>query len=76
MNPPVPPADRGRAGWTEPLPRRIPPPTWSPFGLAFGIVLLGLGLLTNRVVLGMGAAVAIAAAAAWIRELRHDLQTP
>ncbi len=65
-----------RPGWTEPLPRRIPPPTWSPFGLAFGLVILGLGLVASGLVVAMGAAIAIAAAVAWIRELGHELHQP
>ncbi len=64
----------GRRGWILPLPDRVPRPTWSPFGLALGVVGIALGLLTNGVVLAAGGAVSIAAMAAWIRELRHDLR--
>ncbi len=73
MSPTASPPER-RQGWSEPLPRHIPPPTWSPFGLAFGLVILGLGLVTGRVVVVIGAAVAMVAAVIWIRELGHDLQ--
>ncbi len=73
MSPPA--AGPGRpAGWTEPLPRRIPRPTWSPFALAFGLVFLGLGLVASRIVLVIGVVVALAAAVKWIRELGHELR--
>ncbi len=63
-----------RAGWTLPLPHRIPPPTWSPAGLALGVVGIALGLLTNGLVLAAGALVAGASLAVWIREVRDDLR--
>lgn len=73
MTPPAGPPER-RTDWAEPLPRRVPRPTWAPFALAFGLVILGLGLVASRVVLAIGLAIAIASAVAWIRELSHELR--
>lgn len=76
MTPPRTPGGAGgdRVGWSLPLPDRIPRPTWSPAGLALGVVGIALGLLTNALVLAAGAAVAGASLAVWIKEIRHDLR--
>ena len=63
-----------RRGWSLPLPYRVPRPTWSPFGLALGVVGISLGLLTNVLVLAAGGLVAAVSLAVWIRELRDDLR--
>ncbi len=73
MIPPETRPDR-RAGWTEPLPRRLPRPTWSPFALALGLIILARGVVASGVVLAIGVAVALAAAVAWVRELGHELR--
>ncbi len=65
---------RDRRGWLLPLPDRLPRPTWSPFGLALGVVGVALGLVTNVLVLAAGSLVAAASLAVWIRELRDDLR--
>ncbi|MDB5220994.1 MAG: hypothetical protein JWO86_8921 [Myxococcaceae bacterium] len=53
-------------------PERLPRPTFWPAGVAFGITLLMLGLLTSFVVIAIGLAVFVVSLAGWIGELRHE----
>jgi hypothetical protein len=60
------------ADWTVPGPLAIPPPTYAPATLAFGITLLFWGLIASPVVLGAGLVIVVGALVAWMGELRHD----
>ncbi len=61
-----------RPGWSTPKPERIPRPTTWPAGLALGVALVGWGLLTSLVLLGIGTAVFIVALGGWIGDIRHE----
>ena len=58
--------------WTRPLPARTPRPTFWPAGLALGVTVTIWGLVTNMVILGVGAAVAIVSLAGWVREMARE----
>ncbi|MEO2073364.1 MAG: cytochrome c oxidase subunit 4 [Zunongwangia sp.] len=57
-------------------PEELPRPTYWPFFLAFGIVFIFWGILTNWFLSGMGAIVFVVALIGWIveinKEIKHD----
>jgi hypothetical protein len=50
----------------------MPSPSVWPMTLAFGISMVGLGILTDLVFLVFGAVVSIIALAGWAGEMRHE----
>jgi cytochrome c oxidase subunit 1 len=50
----------------------LPSPSIWPLTLAFGVTIMGLGVLTNVVFIIFGAMVSIAALAKWAGEMRHE----
>jgi len=58
-----------REGWSEPLPSSIPAPTWVPAAMAFGIVMVTLGIVTRWFFDALGAVIILGAAWHWIEEL-------
>ena len=57
--------------WAEPLPEKIPPPTYAPAALALGIVLILWGLIASWMISAVGGLLAISALSYWIRELLY-----
>lgn len=58
-----------REGWSEPEPRSIPQPTYVPAGMAMGIVLVSLGIVTRWYFDAIGAVIILIAVYHWITEL-------
>lgn len=58
-----------REGWSEPQPTSIPAPTWVPAAMAFGIVMVTLGIVTRWFFCLLGALIILIAAWHWIEEL-------
>ena len=61
-----------QSSWHEPLPERIPEPTYWPFLLAFGIVLVFWGLVSAWLISLAGAIIFFASLAGWIGEMIHE----
>ena len=57
--------------WAEPLPGKIPPPTYAPAALALGIVLILWGLIAGWMISAVGGLLATFALSYWIRELLY-----
>ena len=60
------------AGWNMPKPATIPPPTYWPFVLSLGATLMGLGLLTSKVISAVGTVLFILASIKWVGELSNE----
>ncbi|MGB7786054.1 MAG: hypothetical protein WBL27_08145 [Salinimicrobium sp.] len=56
-------------------PQRLPEPTYWPFMLALGIVVLLWGILTNIIVSMVGFVVFIIALAGWLKDLYKEVKT-
>jgi hypothetical protein len=67
-------ADRSAppAGWNRSLPEHLPEPTIAPGLFAFGVMLLGWGLVSSPPVTLVGGVVLFVALVEWIREVWHD----
>jgi cytochrome c oxidase subunit 1 len=50
----------------------LPSPSIWPLTLAFGVTIMGLGVLTNIVFILFGAIVSFAALAKWAGDMRHE----
>jgi hypothetical protein len=61
-----------RISWHEPLPEGIPEPTYWPFLLAFGIVLIFWGLISAWLISVAGAIIFFASLAGWIGDMIHE----
>ncbi len=61
-----------RPGWHVPEHLDLPPPTYWPAALAFGITLLAWGLITSYIIIGIGLIIVVVALAGWIGELLHE----
>jgi hypothetical protein len=61
---PVPP------GWNASLPEHLPTPTASPVLFAFGVMLVGWGLISSPLLDLIGGALVLYALIHWIREIR------
>ena len=59
------------AGWSKPLPDKLPRPTYWPFVLALGIMLIAMGIVTIYAVSIVGFILLVVALAGWIGELQH-----
>ena len=60
------------AEWNIPKPAVIPPPTYWPFVLSVGAMLMGLGVLTSNIITATGAVLFIFAITKWIGELSGE----
>lgn len=58
-----------RKGWSVPQPTAIPAPTYVPAMMAFGIVMVALGVVTRWFFVLLGAIVILIAAWQWLEEL-------
>lgn len=58
-----------RQGWSVPQPGAIPAPTYVPAAMAFGIVMVTLGIVTRWFFVLLGAILILTAAWHWIEEL-------
>lgn len=56
-------------------PQRLPEPTYWPFMLALGIVVLLWGILTNIIVSAVGLVVFVIALAGWLNDLYKEAKT-
>jgi len=59
-------------GWKEPLPDRLPRPTYWPAALALGATMALLGPVSLMAVTVVGVCVAAIALAGWIGEIVHE----
>jgi cytochrome c oxidase assembly factor CtaG len=72
---PVPSRESGQeksADWNIPKPEFIPSPSYWPFMLSLGAALLGLGLLTSKLIGITGIALFVLAVVKWVGRLRHE----
>jgi hypothetical protein len=51
----------------------LPGPTYLPAWTALGITIALVGVILSWVIVGIGAAIAVAAITRWIREAREDI---
>ena len=58
--------------WKQPLPEKIPPPSYAPAALALALVLLLWGIVTSPVLSLAGVGLFVFAAVAWIKELFRE----
>jgi hypothetical protein len=67
------PQSRGdEAGqWNEPLPEKIPSPTYAPAFLALGITLLLFGVVSSYVFSATGFVLMVVSICKWVGELLH-----
>ena len=56
-------------------PQELPKPTYWPFFLAFGIVFIFWGILTNWFLTGMGAIIFFVALFGWIIEINKEIKS-
>jgi hypothetical protein len=61
-----------KISWHEPLPEKIPEPTYWPFLMAFGIVLVFWGLVSTWIISLAGVIIFAASLAGWIGDLIHE----
>jgi hypothetical protein len=61
-----------KISWHDPLPEKIPEPTYWPFLLAFGIVLIFWGLVSAWLISLAGVIIFAASLAGWIGEMIHE----
>ncbi len=60
------------AGWNIPKPATIPSPTYWPFVLSLGATLMGLGVLTSKIIGAMGIVLFILAIVKWVGALSSE----
>ncbi len=60
------------AGWNIPKPAIIPPPTYWPFFLSLGAMLMGLGILTSNIIGATGIVLFILGILKWVGELSSE----
>ncbi len=65
------PIEELRPGWSRPRPEHVPRPTYWPAVTAFGIALIGWGLVMSLIVSGMGVVLVIAGIVGWIWEFKY-----
>jgi hypothetical protein len=59
------------AGWSMPLPEKLPPPTYAPAFLALGITFLLFGVLSSYVFSAAGLVLMMVSISKWVGELLH-----
>ncbi len=64
--------DDERLDWIEPRPLLVPRPTAWPVGLALGITVLFLGIVTMWIVAVSGGIMVVVALAGWIGEMLRE----
>jgi len=62
------------ADWKIPKPATIPPPTYWPFILSLGATLMGLGVLTSKIISAAGIVFFILGIIKWVGELTSEDQ--
>jgi hypothetical protein len=60
--------------WSVPSPAAIPPPTFWPAGLAFGLTLTLWGFVTSIVIVLLGLLAAVVSLVGWIGDMRHEAE--
>ena len=65
---PVPQED---SEWAEPLPEKIPSPSYAPAVLALGLILLLWGLIASWMISAAGGFLTVIALSYWVRELLY-----
>jgi hypothetical protein len=68
---PLPP-ESASPDWNTPRPEVLPLPTWWPAATAFGLTLVGWGLISSLLILGIGMIVFLISLAGWIGDIRHE----
>jgi hypothetical protein len=63
--------EAGRDSWNKPLPEKLPRPTYWPFIVSLGIMMMAMGVVTDFAVTIVGFFLFIIAIAGWIGELQH-----
>jgi len=63
--------DDETAGWSTPLPEKIPSPTYAPVFLALGITFLLFGLVSSYVFSAAGLILMAVSISKWVGELLH-----
>lgn len=63
---------KNRDGWHTPKPEVIPSPTYWPVVLAFGVTLMGFGVLTSYLISLVGLVLFVLAMSKWIGELCRE----
>jgi hypothetical protein len=58
-------------GWSDPVPDKLPPPTYAPVFVALGITFLLFGVVSSYVFSAAGVVVIIASLVKWVGELMH-----
>jgi hypothetical protein len=64
--------NRAEANWVAPKPKVIPPPSLWPAVLAFGITLIGFGVLTSFLISLVGAGIFVLAITRWVGEMLNE----
>jgi hypothetical protein len=64
----------GQEDWSVPSPAAIPPPTFWPAGLAFGLTLTLWGFVTSIVIVLLGLLAAVVSLVGWIGDMRHEAE--
>lgn len=59
-------------GWNIPKPEFIPSPTYWPFVFSLGATLMGLGLLTSKIIIIPGIILFIIAIVKWAGEIYNE----
>jgi hypothetical protein len=59
-------------GYSTPLPKIVPRPTWWPASAALAVMLIGWGLITSLTIFLIGAALLTTSIAGWIGEIRYE----
>jgi len=59
-------------GWSDPLPEKVPRPTYYPVIFALGCVFMMFGIVTLWLMSVVGAVLFVIALIGWIGEMRHD----
>ena len=60
------------AGWNDPKPLKLPPPTIWPIAVAISVVCMAWGAVTSYVITIGGLITFIISIIGWIGDLRHD----
>lgn len=61
-------------GWSLPRPARLPDSTYNPVIVAFGIILLAMGVVSSYYIAVIGAILFVIGLARWIGELQDDVR--
>jgi hypothetical protein len=62
----------GPPGWNTTFPEHLPQPTPAPALFAFGVTLLGWGLISTPLLVLVGGSLLFTALLHWVAEIWHD----